>query len=53
MMQGRVVLRDDDDYARTRQIWNRAVEYQPALFAVCETIVFAIVFEIAEKDTIA
>jgi FAD/FMN-containing dehydrogenase len=37
MMQGRVVLRDDDDYARTRQIWNRAVEYQPALFAVCET----------------
>ena len=37
MMQGRVVLRGDDDYARTRQIWNRAVEYQPALFAVCET----------------
>jgi hypothetical protein len=37
MMQGRVVLRGDDDYARTRQIWNRAVENQPALFAVCET----------------
>jgi FAD/FMN-containing dehydrogenase len=35
-MQGRVVLRDDDDYARTRQIWNRAVENRPALFAVCE-----------------
>jgi FAD/FMN-containing dehydrogenase len=37
MMQGRVVLRGDDDYARTRQIWNRAVDIQPALFAVCET----------------
>jgi hypothetical protein len=37
MMRGRVVLRGDDDYARTRQIWNRAVENQPALFAVCET----------------
>ncbi|MGF6811600.1 hypothetical protein OKW30_006792 [Paraburkholderia sp. Clong3] len=37
MMQGRVVLRGDDDYARTRRIWNGAVENQPALFAVCET----------------
>jgi FAD/FMN-containing dehydrogenase len=37
MMPGRAVLRGDDDYARTRQIWNRAVESQPALFAVCET----------------
>jgi FAD/FMN-containing dehydrogenase len=37
MMQGRVVLRGDDDYARTRQIWNLAVKNQPALFAVCET----------------
>jgi FAD/FMN-containing dehydrogenase len=37
VMQGRVVLRGDDDYARTRQIWNGAVENQPALFAVCET----------------
>jgi FAD/FMN-containing dehydrogenase len=36
-MQGRVVLRGDDDYARTRQIWNGAVRHQPALFAVCET----------------
>jgi FAD/FMN-containing dehydrogenase len=36
-MQGRVVSRGDDDYARTRQIWNGAVENQPALFAVCET----------------
>ena len=37
VMQGKVVLRGDDDYARTRQIWNGAVEHQPALFAVCET----------------
>jgi len=37
MMQGRVVSRGDDDYARTRQIWNGAVEKLPALFAVCET----------------
>jgi FAD/FMN-containing dehydrogenase len=37
MMQGRVVSRGDDDYATTRQIWNGAVENQPALFAVCET----------------
>jgi FAD/FMN-containing dehydrogenase len=37
MMPGRVVLRGDDDYARTRQIWNGAVEKQPALMAVCET----------------
>ena len=37
MMRGRVVLRGDDDYARKWQIWNGAVENQPALFAVCET----------------
>jgi hypothetical protein len=37
MMQGRVVLRGEDDYARTRQIWNRAIEHQPAFMAVCET----------------
>jgi FAD/FMN-containing dehydrogenase len=37
MIQGRVLLRGEDDYARTRQIWNGAVEKQPALFAVCET----------------
>ena len=36
-MQGRVVLRGDDDYAQTRRIWNGAVEHQPALIAVCET----------------
>ncbi|HEX4209548.1 MAG TPA: hypothetical protein VHY56_04080, partial [Candidatus Binataceae bacterium] len=37
MMKGRVVSRGDDDYARTRQIFNPAVENQPALIAVCET----------------
>jgi len=36
-MQGRVVSWGDDDYARTRRVWNGAVENQPALFAVCET----------------
>lgn len=36
-MQGRVVLRGDDDYVQTRQIWNGAVQHQPELFAVCET----------------
>jgi FAD/FMN-containing dehydrogenase len=38
VMQGRVVLRGDDDYARTRQIWNGAVENQPVLLALCETV---------------
>jgi FAD/FMN-containing dehydrogenase len=36
-MRGRVVSWGDDDYARTRRVWNGAVESQPALFAVCET----------------
>ena len=37
VMQGRVILHGDDDYVRTRQIWNGAVEHQPAIFALCET----------------
>jgi FAD/FMN-containing dehydrogenase len=37
-MQGRVVSRGDDDYARARQIWNGAVENQPMLLALCETV---------------
>jgi FAD/FMN-containing dehydrogenase len=36
-MQGRVVSWSEDDYVRTRRIWNGAVENQPALFAACET----------------
>ncbi len=36
MMRGRVVSWGDNDYAGKRQIWNRAVESQPALLAVCE-----------------
>ncbi|VIO77733.1 FAD-binding oxidoreductase [Bradyrhizobium ivorense] len=39
LMQGRVVSRGDDDYSRTRKIWNGAVENEPALFAVCESAV--------------
>jgi FAD/FMN-containing dehydrogenase len=38
-MLGRVVSLGDEDYARTRRIWNGAVENEPALFAVCETSV--------------
>ena len=37
MMQGRVVLRSDDDNAGARQIWNRAVKNELALFGVCES----------------
>jgi FAD/FMN-containing dehydrogenase len=37
VMQGTVVARGDNDYARARQIWNRAVENQPVLLAMCET----------------
>jgi hypothetical protein len=37
LVRGRVVSRGDDDYARTRRIWNGAVENQPAAIAVCET----------------
>jgi hypothetical protein len=36
-MRGPVVSWGDEDYARIRQIWNRAVESEPALLAVCET----------------
>src|SRR5215813_6996327 len=37
VMQGNVVLRGDDDYVHTRQIWNGAVGHQPVFFAVCDT----------------
>lgn len=37
VMQGDVVLPEDEAYVHTRQIWNGAVEHQPALFALCET----------------
>jgi FAD/FMN-containing dehydrogenase len=37
VMQGRIVLQGEDDYLQTRQIWNGAVQSQPALIAVCET----------------
>src|SRR5215831_14211080 len=36
-MRGKVVWRGNQAYAVIRQIWNGAVEHQPALFAVCET----------------
>lgn len=37
-MQGRVILKGDDAYSHVRQIWNGAVDHQPALFALCETV---------------
>jgi FAD/FMN-containing dehydrogenase len=36
-MKGKVVTVGDADYAQVREIWNGAVEHQPALFALCET----------------
>jgi hypothetical protein len=36
-MRGKAVLPGDDAYARARQIWNGALDYYPALFALCET----------------
>ncbi len=37
VMQGKVLLPTDIDYAQARQIWNGAVTAQPALIATCET----------------
>jgi len=36
VMQGRIVLRGDNDYDSMRQVWNGALRRQPALFAICE-----------------
>jgi FAD/FMN-containing dehydrogenase len=36
-IRGRVVLPDDDAYRSARQIWNGAVDHQPAILAICET----------------
>jgi FAD/FMN-containing dehydrogenase len=36
VMQGKVVVYGDEEYSRARQVWNGAVEHQPALFAMCE-----------------
>jgi FAD/FMN-containing dehydrogenase len=37
-MQGKVVLAGEEAYSRVRQIWNGAVDHQPVLFALCETV---------------
>jgi FAD binding domain/Berberine and berberine like len=37
IMQGKVVLPDDDDYAGARTVWNAAVDHRPAVIAQCET----------------
>jgi FAD/FMN-containing dehydrogenase len=36
-VQGQIVVRGEEPYARTRNIWNGAVDNQPALFALCKT----------------
>jgi FAD/FMN-containing dehydrogenase len=37
-MQGKVVLPGEEAYASVRQIWNGAVTYRPAMFALCEHV---------------
>jgi FAD/FMN-containing dehydrogenase len=36
-MRGQILLRGDDKYIQARQIWNGAVQQQPAVIALCET----------------
>ena len=38
VMAGEVVMSGQDAYAGVRQIWNGAVDHQPAVFALCETV---------------
>jgi hypothetical protein len=38
VMQGQVVVAGEDAYGDVRRIWNGAVNHQPALFALCETV---------------
>jgi FAD/FMN-containing dehydrogenase len=38
LMKGKVVTEGEDAYAQLRQIWNGAIERQPALFALCQTV---------------
>lgn len=37
-MPGKVVTKGEDAYTHACEIWNGAVEHQPALFALCETV---------------
>ena len=37
VMAGKVVMAGQDAYAGVRQIWNGAVDHQPAVIALCET----------------
>ena len=38
VMGQRLVVAGEDYYDDVRQIWNGAVDHQPALFALCETV---------------
>jgi hypothetical protein len=42
VMQGKVVAEAEDAYTDVRQVWNGAVEHQPALFALCSCSVVPI-----------
>ena len=37
-MQGELVLAGEEAYPSVRQIWNGAVDFQPALFALCQNV---------------
>ena len=38
VMGQRLVVAGEDYYDDVRQIWNGAVDHQPTLFALCETV---------------
>ena len=38
VMAEKVVMAGHDAYAGVRQNWNGAVDHQPAVFALCETV---------------
>jgi FAD/FMN-containing dehydrogenase len=38
VMRGKVVLAGDDTYPQVRKIWNGAIDHQPTMFALCETV---------------
>ena len=37
-IQSTVVIRGEDAYSRTREVWNAAVKIQPEAFVFCETV---------------
>ncbi|MEI9975810.1 MAG: hypothetical protein WDO73_29375 [Ignavibacteriota bacterium] len=37
-MRGKVVVAGEEAYQQVRQIWNGAIDHQPAVIALCETV---------------